>query len=146
LEEIVVAPVYKIYNTAVGTRCADYTTTPHPQKLALTSLTSGGRSVGIAHSLTQATGFSCPMPLPNTSVAAQASTASPLTKSMQQKSFREDDRSSASQLIYPHSRAQHVIMYVTIVRSLPGQPEFNVRPYTRFLYVTRLTAICEPIV
>jgi hypothetical protein len=31
--------------------------TLYPQKLALTSPTSGGRSVGIVHSRTQATGF-----------------------------------------------------------------------------------------
>jgi len=33
--------------TAVGTRCADYVTPLYPQKLALTSPTGGGRSVGI---------------------------------------------------------------------------------------------------
>jgi hypothetical protein len=33
--------------TAVGTRCADHVTSLYPQKLALTSPTGGGRSVGI---------------------------------------------------------------------------------------------------
>jgi hypothetical protein len=33
--------------TAVGIRCADHATSLYPQKLALTSPTSGGRSVGI---------------------------------------------------------------------------------------------------
>jgi hypothetical protein len=36
--------------------------TPYPQKLALTSPTSGGRSVGIVRSQTQATEFSFPPP------------------------------------------------------------------------------------
>ena len=45
--------------TAVGTRCADHTTPLYPQKLALTSPTSGGRSVGIVRSLTKATEFVC---------------------------------------------------------------------------------------
>jgi hypothetical protein len=36
---------------------ADYATFLHPQKLALTSPTSGGRSVGIFRSRTQATDF-----------------------------------------------------------------------------------------
>jgi len=42
--------------TAVGTRCADHVT--HPQKLALTSPTGGGRSVGIVRMWTKATEFS----------------------------------------------------------------------------------------
>ena len=33
--------------TAVGIRCADHVTPFYPQKLALTSPTGGGRSVGI---------------------------------------------------------------------------------------------------
>ena len=33
--------------TAVGTRCADHATPLYPQKLALTSPTGGGRSVGV---------------------------------------------------------------------------------------------------
>jgi len=44
--------------TAVGTRCADHVTPFHPQKLALTSPTGGGRSVGIVRSRTKATEFS----------------------------------------------------------------------------------------
>ena len=44
--------------TAVGTRCADHVTSLYPQKLALTSPTGGGRSVGIVRSRTKATEFS----------------------------------------------------------------------------------------
>ena len=43
--------------TAVGTRCADRVTPPYPQKLALTSPTGGGRSVGIVRVRTKATEF-----------------------------------------------------------------------------------------
>ena len=43
--------------TAVGTRCADHVTTLYPQKLALTSPTGGGRSVGIVRVRTKATEF-----------------------------------------------------------------------------------------
>jgi len=39
----------------VGTRCADHVTPLYPQKLALTSPTGGGRSVGIVRSRTKAT-------------------------------------------------------------------------------------------
>jgi hypothetical protein len=53
------APVKKTKNTAVGIRHADHATPLYPQKLALTSPTSGGRSVGIFRSLTQATKVSC---------------------------------------------------------------------------------------
>jgi len=42
----------------VGTRCADHMTPPYPQKLALTSPTGGGRSVGIVRVRTKATEFS----------------------------------------------------------------------------------------
>ena len=41
--------------TAVGTRCADHVTPLYPQKLAQTSLTGGGRSVGIVRVRTKAT-------------------------------------------------------------------------------------------
>ena len=41
----------------MGTRCADHVTPLYPQKLALTSPTDGGRSVGIVHSRTKATEF-----------------------------------------------------------------------------------------
>jgi len=39
----------------VGTRCADHVTPLYPQKLALTSPTGGGRSVGIVRVPTKAT-------------------------------------------------------------------------------------------
>jgi hypothetical protein len=54
------ALVYKIENTAVGIRNADFLTPSISKKLALTSPTSGGRSVGtpIVRSRTQATDFS----------------------------------------------------------------------------------------
>ena len=42
---------------AVGIRCAYHVTTLYPQKLALTSPTGGGRSVGIVRSWTKATEF-----------------------------------------------------------------------------------------
>ena len=44
--------------TAVGTRCADHVTPLYPQKLALSSPTGGGRSVGIVRVRTKATEFS----------------------------------------------------------------------------------------
>jgi hypothetical protein len=43
--------------TAVETRCADHVTPLYPKKLALTSPTGGGRSVGIVRSRTKATEF-----------------------------------------------------------------------------------------
>ena len=39
----------------MGNRCADHVTPLYPQKLALTSPTGGGRSVGIVRSRTKAT-------------------------------------------------------------------------------------------
>ena len=42
----------------MGTRCADHATPLYPQKLALTSPTGGGRSVGIVRSRTKATQLS----------------------------------------------------------------------------------------
>ena len=42
----------------MGTRCADHVTPLYPQKLALTSPTGGGHSVGIARVRTKATDFS----------------------------------------------------------------------------------------
>jgi hypothetical protein len=42
---------------AFGMSCADHATPFARKKLALTSLTSGGRSVGIVRSRTQATDF-----------------------------------------------------------------------------------------
>jgi len=41
----------------VGTRCTDHVTPLYPQKLALTSPTGGGRSVGIVSVRTKATEF-----------------------------------------------------------------------------------------
>ena len=43
--------------TAVGIRCADHVTPLYLQKLALTSPTGSGRSVGIVRSRTKATEF-----------------------------------------------------------------------------------------
>ena len=42
----------------MGIRCADHVTPLHPQKLALTSPTGGGRSVGIVRLRNKATEFS----------------------------------------------------------------------------------------
>ena len=42
----------------MGTRCANHVTPLYPQKLALTSPTGGGRSVGIVRVRTKATEFS----------------------------------------------------------------------------------------
>jgi len=50
--------LYTLRLTAVGTRCADHVTPLYPQKLALTSPTDGGRSVGIFRVRTKATEFS----------------------------------------------------------------------------------------
>ena len=44
--------------TTVGTRCADHVTPLYQQKLALTSPTGGGRSVGIVRVRTKDTEFS----------------------------------------------------------------------------------------
>jgi hypothetical protein len=43
--------------TVVGTRCVDHVTPLYPLKLALTSPTGGGCSVGIVRSRTKATEF-----------------------------------------------------------------------------------------
>jgi len=51
--------------TVVGTRCADHQTPLYPQKLALTSPTGGGRSVGIVRVRTKATEFSFSLTLLN---------------------------------------------------------------------------------
>ena len=42
----------------MGIRCANHVTPLYPQKLALTSPTGGGRSVGMVRSRTKATEFS----------------------------------------------------------------------------------------
>jgi hypothetical protein len=57
LEEIVAAPVWKVENTAVGIRHSDHAAPSIRRKLALTSLTSGGRSVGIGRLWTEAMEF-----------------------------------------------------------------------------------------
>jgi hypothetical protein len=54
-KEKVGAPVYKTEITAVGIRWADHAAPLYPQKIALTSLASGGRSIGIVRSRTKAT-------------------------------------------------------------------------------------------
>jgi hypothetical protein len=58
LDRKVAAPVYKTENTAVGIRHADHVVLSIRKKLATTSPTSGGRSVGIVRSLTQTMEFS----------------------------------------------------------------------------------------
>jgi hypothetical protein len=63
-EERVAAPFYKAENTAVGIRHADHRGTPYPLKLALTSPSSGGYSVGIVRSWTKATEFFLSSPFP----------------------------------------------------------------------------------
>jgi len=47
----------------VGTRCADHVTPLYPKKLALTSPTGGGRSVGIVRVRTKATEFFLGVPV-----------------------------------------------------------------------------------
>ena len=49
----------------MGNRCADHVTPLYSQKLALTSPTGGGRSVGIVRSRTKATEFLLPATLPH---------------------------------------------------------------------------------
>ena len=46
-----------VYVAALRIRCADHVTPLYPQKLALTSPTGGGRSVGVVRSRTKATEF-----------------------------------------------------------------------------------------
>jgi hypothetical protein len=53
LDGKVAAPVYKTENTAVGIRHADHVAPSIRKKFAITSPTSGGRSVGIVSSRTQ---------------------------------------------------------------------------------------------
>jgi hypothetical protein len=57
LDRKVVAPVQKTENTAVGIRHSDHVALSVPKKLAITSPTSGGRSVGIVRSRTQTMEF-----------------------------------------------------------------------------------------
>jgi hypothetical protein len=59
LDRKVADPVQKTENTAVGIRHADHVAPPSiRKKLAITSPTSGGRSVGIVRSWTQTMEFS----------------------------------------------------------------------------------------
>jgi hypothetical protein len=58
LDRKVTAPVWKIENTAVGIRHADHVAPSIRKKLAITSPTSGGPSVGIVRSRTQTIDFS----------------------------------------------------------------------------------------
>jgi hypothetical protein len=53
------APVWKAENTTVWIRHADHVAPSIRKKLALSSPSSGGRSVGIARSGTKATEFVC---------------------------------------------------------------------------------------
>jgi hypothetical protein len=57
LDRKVVAPVKKTENTAVEIRHADYVAPSIRKKLAITSPTSGGRSVGVVRSRTQTMDF-----------------------------------------------------------------------------------------
>jgi hypothetical protein len=58
LDRKVAAPVYKTENTAIGIRHADHVAHSIRKKLAITSPTSGGRSVGTVRSRTQTMEFS----------------------------------------------------------------------------------------
>jgi hypothetical protein len=57
LDRKVTAPVWKTKNTAVGIRHADHVAPSIREKLAITSPTSGSRSVGIVRSRTQTVEF-----------------------------------------------------------------------------------------
>jgi hypothetical protein len=57
LDREVAAPVYKTENTALGIRHANHVAPSVRKKLAFTSPTSGGRSVGIVGSRTQTMEF-----------------------------------------------------------------------------------------
>jgi hypothetical protein len=57
LDRKVAAPVYKTENTAVGISHADHVAPFIPKKLAITSPTSGGRSIDIVRSRTQTMEF-----------------------------------------------------------------------------------------
>jgi hypothetical protein len=58
LDRKVAAPAYKTENTAVEIRHADHVAPSIRKTLAITSPTSGGRSVGIVRSRTQTMEFS----------------------------------------------------------------------------------------
>jgi hypothetical protein len=57
LDRKVAAPIYKTENTAVGIRHSDHVAPSIHKKLAISSPTSGGRSVGIVRSRTQTMEF-----------------------------------------------------------------------------------------
>ena len=57
MNEKVAAPVQKTEINGRGDRCGDHVTPLYPLKVALTSPTGGGRSVGIVLSRTKATEF-----------------------------------------------------------------------------------------
>jgi hypothetical protein len=57
LDRKVAAPVYKTENKALGIRDADHVAPSIRKKLAITSPTSGGRSVGVVRSRTQTMDF-----------------------------------------------------------------------------------------
>jgi hypothetical protein len=59
LDRKVAASVYKTENTAVGIRHTDHVAPFIHQKLAITSPTSGGHSVGIVRPRTQTMEFFC---------------------------------------------------------------------------------------
>jgi hypothetical protein len=63
VSNILLSTVQKVENTAVGIRHADHVAPSISKKLVLTSLTSGGRSVGIVRSRTEDTEFFYPPPL-----------------------------------------------------------------------------------
>jgi hypothetical protein len=58
LDRKIAAPVYETENTEVGIRHADHVAPCIRKKLAITSSTSGGRSVSIVRSRTQTMEFS----------------------------------------------------------------------------------------
>jgi hypothetical protein len=58
LDRKVAAPIYKTENTAIGIRHADRVAPSIRKKLVIASPTSGGRSVGVVLSRTQAMEFS----------------------------------------------------------------------------------------
>jgi len=64
----------------VGNRCANHVTPLYPQKLALTSPTGGGRSVGMVRSRTKTTGFSFSFFNQLTNICATTNLIFPRTK------------------------------------------------------------------
>jgi len=74
---------YKVL-TAVGTRCANHVTPLYPQKLAPTSPTGGGSSVGMVRSRTKATEFSLVYALQGLGKTTAVSTPLKNSKTIQQ--------------------------------------------------------------